>query len=87
MSDNSVGEVFRLKDERFQNRTIKLLSVVDEHPTKGTIYLYQTMTHDNSPWLETTRHRQAEGMTIIIPGRKGRISAKTLAKEWEKVSK
>lgn len=70
--DRNVGETYLHKDPRSDNRRIKLLDVVGEHAKRGTIYSYETVTNDGAP------------STV---GRKGKISASILDREYKRVSK
>lgn len=70
--DPNVGERFRHTDPRFANRTIRITGIRGEHPKRGTLYTYETVTHEDLP-------EQV--------GRVGKISEQTLEREYERISK
>lgn len=70
--DHNVGETFLHKDPRSDNRRIRIVDVLSPHSDRGTVYSTVTVTNDANPSLV---------------GRKGKISAQTLEREYKRVSK
>lgn len=72
VEDENVDETFLSKDHRYDNRRIKLLGVLAEHPKRGRIYRYRVLTDDGNRFV-VDRH--------------GKISQQTLGREYRRVSK